>query len=89
MSKKKYINADVLFCFYKQVDELQYSPDKISKIKARFLKNNVITTIQDYNVKIVPYLRAGAMKAIAEKRVRYLVMRGIANFSMRINTVKL
>ncbi len=29
------------------------------------------------------------MKAIAEKRVRYLVMRGIANFSMRINTVKL
>lgn len=59
MSKKKYINADVLSCFYKQVDELQHSPDKISKIKSRFLKNNVIPTIQDYKVENVEEVRHG------------------------------
>ena len=59
MSKKKYINADVLFCFYKQVDELQHSPDKISKIKARFLKNNVIPTIQNYKVENAEEVRYG------------------------------
>lgn len=56
---KKYINADVLFCFYKQLDELQYSPDKISKIKARFLKNNVIPTIEDYKVEDVVEVQHG------------------------------
>ena len=59
MIKKKYINADVLFCFYKQVDELQHSPDKISKIKARFLKNNVIPTIQNYKVENAEEVRYG------------------------------
>ena len=56
---KKYINADVLFCFYKQLDELQYSPDKISKIKARFMKNNVIPTIEDYKVEDVVEVQHG------------------------------
>lgn len=68
MSKKKYINADVLSCFYKQVDELQHSPDKISKIKARFLKNNVIPTIQNYKIENAEEVRYGEWeRRIVEK----------------------
>ena len=41
-----YINDSVLKCFKKELEELECKPDKFSKVKATFLKNHVIPTIE-------------------------------------------
>lgn len=53
-----YINDSVLNCLKKQLCELECNPDKFSKVKARFLKNNVIPTIEGYkSVDVVEVVR--------------------------------
>lgn len=36
-------------CLYKQLFELQSQPDKFSKVKANFLKRDIIPTLQSFN----------------------------------------
>lgn len=43
-----YINDSVLNCLKKQLCELECNSDKYSKVKAKFLKNNLIPTIEAY-----------------------------------------
>ena len=41
-----YIKDSVIGCFKKQLCELEHNPDKFSRVKAKFLKNYVIVTLE-------------------------------------------
>ena len=55
----RYIDADILICFEKQLCELDNNPDKFSKVKAKFLKNYVIPTIEGFKVADVEEVKHG------------------------------
>jgi hypothetical protein len=41
-----YIKDSIIACFKKQLCELEHNPDKFSRVKAKFLKNYVIASLE-------------------------------------------
>ena len=57
-----YIKDSVIGCFKKQLCELEHNPDKFSRVKAKFLKNYVIVTLEASKTDDVVEVKHGYWK---------------------------
>ena len=58
-----YIKDSVIGCFKKQLCELEHNPDKFSRVKAKFLKNYVIVTLEASKTDDVVEVKHGYNKS--------------------------
>ena len=79
-----YIKDSIIACFKKQLCELEHNPDKFSRVKAKFLKNYVIASLEASKTDdVVEVVRCKDCKRCYEKRTK--LNNQLMRFCMRMD----